>query len=325
MTVSASWRVDGSTEQAAREALREQVSRAQVPWDVSTPARHRLTASVRYRSLDAFRIAEFRVSGVGGERSSSASGESSGQFVGVLVNLAGHLTCRYVDGAVVTLDRNDVLLWDTERARGFTATGHAHDLSLLVPRAGVPKALLQVVQRGTAPLRAGAGSGLIAVAAQQLRSTTDELDYLSDRQLAVACTSVMDMLDAAVAAADETGRPSARASLVGRVTRYVEEHLDEPDLSPKTVASAHGISVRTLHLAFAETGTTIGRLIHEKRLEASYRDLLRASTGVTVTDIAYRWGFSDAAHFSRRFKLAFGLPPSRLLGSKDTASALMHA
>jgi len=31
-----------------------------------------------------------------------------------------------------------------------------------------------------------------------------------------------------------------------------------------------------------------------------------------VTDIAFRWGFTDAAHFSRVFKRAFGATPSEI-------------
>jgi len=31
-----------------------------------------------------------------------------------------------------------------------------------------------------------------------------------------------------------------------------------------------------------------------------------------VTEIAFRWGFCDAAHFSRVFKRAFGATPSEI-------------
>ena len=32
---------------------------------------------------------------------------------------------------------------------------------------------------------------------------------------------------------------------------------------------------------------------------------------MSITDIAYRWGFSDAAHFARMFRERFGMSPRR--------------
>jgi AraC family transcriptional regulator, positive regulator of tynA and feaB len=50
-------------------------------------------------------------------------------------------------------------------------------------------------------------------------------------------------------------------------------------------------------------------LVRAERLARCLEDLQRANGG-SVTDIAFRWGFCDAAHFSRVFKRAFGVTPS---------------
>src|ERR1700761_4411773 len=47
-----------------------------------------------------------------------------------------------------------------------------------------------------------------------------------------------------------------------------------------------------------------------------------ADTETSITEIAYRWGFNDSAHFSRLFKASFGMSPtqyrsSRRLGASD--------
>ena len=76
-----------------------------------------------------------------------------------------------------------------------------------------------------------------------------------------------------------------------------------------------------LHLAFAGTGTTVGRWIRDRRLRVCYRELARAGTHQTVTDIAFRWGFNDMAHFSRTFKQAFGVTPSGVLSRGRTVAA----
>jgi AraC-like DNA-binding protein len=97
------------------------------------------------------------------------------------------------------------------------------------------------------------------------------------------------------------------------VRSYIEDRLDDPDLSPAAIAAAHGVSVRTLQLAFAETGTTVTRHVRDRRLKACYRDLTRPGPAETVTDVAFRWGFNDAGHFSRTFRQEFGVTPSAVL------------
>jgi len=47
----------------------------------------------------------------------------------------------------------------------------------------------------------------------------------------------------------------------------------------------------------------------------------RAGSHQTVTDIAFRWGFNDMAHFSRTFKQAFGVIPSSVLSRGRTVAA----
>ncbi|MDF3141864.1 helix-turn-helix domain-containing protein, partial [Streptomyces sp. T21Q-yed] len=168
----------------------------------------------------------------------------------------------------------------------------------------------------------GAGAGLAAIAADQLRAIVRELDHLSDAGLAIACQNFFDTLDSAlVPTVEASPSASARAVLLNRVRRYVEDRLDDPELSASSVAEALDVSVRTLHLAFAGTGTTVGRWIRERRLKVCYRELAHGSGERTVTDVAFRWGFNDVAHFSRVFKQTYGITPSRVVALARRASA----
>ena len=48
----------------------------------------------------------------------------------------------------------------------------------------------------------------------------------------------------------------------------------------------------------------------QRRLAQSLKDLQDSEqAGCTITEIAFRWGFSNAAHFSHAFKQAYGLSP----------------
>jgi transcriptional regulator GlxA family with amidase domain len=91
----------------------------------------------------------------------------------------------------------------------------------------------------------------------------------------------------------------------------VRAHLSDPALDPDAIARAHAISVRALHALFEDTGESVSGLVRRERLARCYEDLALPSGG-SVTEIAFRWGFRDAAHFSRVFKREFELTPSEV-------------
>jgi methylphosphotriester-DNA--protein-cysteine methyltransferase len=64
------------------------------------------------------------------------------------------------------------------------------------------------------------------------------------------------------------------------------------------------------HLLFSERGVTVGSWIRSRRLAQSRIELSNFREDRTITEIAMMWGFSDAAHFSRSFKAAFGISPN---------------
>ncbi len=77
------------------------------------------------------------------------------------------------------------------------------------------------------------------------------------------------------------------------------------------IARAHAISVRALHALFEDTGESVAGLVRRERL-ARCREDLELPSGGSVTEIAFRWGFRDAAHFSRVFKREFDVTPSEV-------------
>jgi AraC-like DNA-binding protein len=93
--------------------------------------------------------------------------------------------------------------------------------------------------------------------------------------------------------------------------KFILDNLEDSELDLARIAAAHRISVRYLHLLFQPLGRTVSSWIREQRLMRC-RDALvsRKSKDLQVTEIAYQWGFSDPAHFSRVFRKRFGESPS---------------
>ena len=102
---------------------------------------------------------------------------------------------------------------------------------------------------------------------------------------------------------------SVREAHRRRAEAVILKDLSNTDLSPKTIAEAVGISKRYLHELFAEVNCTVSQFVREQRLRAE-RDLMMMPNPGQMSDIAYRFGFSDQAQFSRLFKAMFGQTPS---------------
>ena len=95
------------------------------------------------------------------------------------------------------------------------------------------------------------------------------------------------------------------------VKEYALARLGDPGLSPQAAAEACFVSVRQLHRLFASEGRTFGGWVREQRLRRCRDDLADPRLGhLTVAEIATRWGFRSAAHFTRAFHARYGTTPS---------------
>lgn len=122
---------------------------------------------------------------------------------------------------------------------------------------------------------------------------------------------VLDVIAAAYVSGSATTPKSATASARRvQIRAYIEAHLRDTRLSPRGIAAALGISPRYLRLLFSQDDETILRYITRRRLEEAIRELTNSAwRGTSITEIAYHWGFGDAAQFSRAFREHFGVSP----------------
>ena len=164
-----------------------------------------------------------------------------------------------------------------------------------------------------AAVRMAGDGGLSGIVGQFIRQLSQNLDVLNgpsgSRLAANALDLVSTMLHAEMDISPDRMKPQAMLAVA--VREYIDANLSDPLLSPASIAAAHFISTRHLHNVFHESGTTVATWIRTQRLEGARRDLRDPlHAGLPVGAVAARWGFLDAAHFSRTFRDAFGVPPS---------------
>ncbi|MHA6718192.1 helix-turn-helix domain-containing protein [Sphingomonas sp. RS6] len=111
--------------------------------------------------------------------------------------------------------------------------------------------------------------------------------------------------------------PSA-TPLRQRAEAYIEQNLTSPTLSTDVLARELAASRATLYRAFADVGG-ITAYLRCRRLEVIHARL-NSGDRRTIGELAQRYGFKSAAHFSRTFRAQFGFCPRK---TRKEGSALL--
>lgn len=133
----------------------------------------------------------------------------------------------------------------------------------------------------------------------------------SSAGVALAAASV-DLVRALIVSAAEASLVSevhAHDILRMRIADFIEQHLSDVKLNAETIARAHHISLRHLYAVWSANPVSLREWIIRARLERARRELM-TSPSTPVSAIAGRCGFANVTHFARRFREAYGMPPS---------------
>jgi signal transduction histidine kinase/DNA-binding response OmpR family regulator len=112
----------------------------------------------------------------------------------------------------------------------------------------------------------------------------------------------------------EVQEPSLDERFLMKVRASVEKNMGNEDFTVEDLASDVNLSRAQLHRKLvALTGNSASRYIRNFRLEHAM-DLLRKNVG-SVSEVAYRVGYSSPAYFTKCFTEDYGMAPSQVLKS----------
>ncbi len=242
--------------------------------------------------------------------------ELTGDDVIVLVALDGKGTVTQ-QGRVLPFSKGDITF---RRARVPSVARIDEPASLVMLRLPITRFLGHSASRHAlfTPYRADAASGIVGTIHRFIESVLPAFAHMSPSTVAAAEESLVALISAAyLEAGDRTHAefgehtaPCFNPLRWSQLTAYVAANLRDPEMDVASCASALGVSKRYIHMIFEAMGLQYGRYVLQERLARSRDDLaspIRAS--LSIERIAYRNGFNDAAHFSRRFRTAFGMSP----------------
>lgn len=212
------------------------------------------------------------------------------------------------DSQRVTVGPGDCIAYDVSRPHSIVSPTLTEHLVVVIPKhlaTGYDLSLADVSSQ-----RFSARRGIGHVTRELVETALDEglgRDSESGQQIA---DLVLSSLRLSLRHAHPRSLLTRRESLLRRAKTYIDDHLREPTLDIKVIAAALGCSRRYVHRVFASEGTSVEKYIWASRLERCRRELMKGTQELSLTELAFAWGFSSSSHFSRSFKQRFGLSPS---------------
>lgn len=219
-----------------------------------------------------------------------------------------------VDGRTMTSEPGSVAVFDMARPTDGGARD-VENITLVLPRDALDDMVPPFDMHGLA-LRDGTAAFLRSHLLE-LVQTLPLLDGAAAHRVAGATLSLVAACVAPSREAMARARAPLTAALITQVRRYIDRHLHSPDLSPRTLCSALGLSRSTLY-AVCEPMGGVAAFIQKRRLDRVHAILADPRDRRRITEIAYQHGFNNAAHFSRSFRRAFGYSPSE---ARDSGAA----
>lgn len=207
-----------------------------------------------------------------------------------------------------------------DMSKGFlNVTGQIKTRSLLIPHSAI--AFDPSVHPPVISLMHDSPRGRLLMEA--LWTLPDRIQGVSDAEALGLANEVVEVVRALMLT-PERAEPDAvfRARRLA-MENYIEARLSKHDLGVSDLCLAFGLSRAALYRHFAATGGVAG-YIRGRRLNAAYRELTaRGPTRGLVREVAERYGFSDAGHFSRVFKRRFAQTAAEAAASSNRIGPIL--
>lgn len=154
--------------------------------------------------------------------------------------------------------------------------------------------------------------GVAAITAAYMVSMIENSTSIEEHHETKLLDMFLELISLSFSPLHFTSTSKHRRDLLHSIKTYINQNIKNPALNPSMLAEQFSISTRYIHDLFKDEGISISKYITETRLEMCRRDLAHThSIKKKVIDIAFKWGFNDAAHFSKLFKKKYGIAPSK--------------
>ena len=214
------------------------------------------------------------------------------------------------EGQEVSVAPGDVWILDLSREADIKETTF-RSTNLAIPR-NVLAPLLGNAD-GLHGLKLSAKSALGGMLSRYLVDLADQAPRM-DAGEAVSMAEATIHLVAGCVCANDGARDIVRSGFAkasfGEIRRFIEEQLGNPALDVDLLCNEFGLSRASLYRLCEPLGGVHAH-IRRRRLARCFQELVTPNPNpARISQIGFRWGFSDEASFSRAFRSLYGVSPS---------------
>lgn len=282
-----------------------------VQLECDKPQERDLFGEIEFSRIGGLDLTELRANVSRVRRTPLHASRSSEDYCLVQLQQAGKgVVCQ--DGRIAVVNPGDFVVYDCTRPYELMFEDEEHHVLVL----RLPRSHLEQHVAGLEELTAttvagdGAAGHLLLSMVGALRSQADRLHPASAQGVSDAITQMIAAGLRSLPQANSKRPSNLQAYHIARIKAFVKESLKDPGLSVASVAQAMRISPDHIARLFRAEPVPLSRLIWNWRLEACRRDLVDPRlANRSVSDIAFSWGFNDAAHFSRSFRETYNITP----------------
>lgn len=262
-------------------------------------------ASLRHDDLDLFRINHISATAHSVQRSrfDIAADSRSDVFMCLMLKGSGY---SYQGTSCSNHRPGDIIMYDTMKPYG---QGFPTDMEMIV--VDIPRNIANKITgkrnidnliKIDSHVQFGKSSNeAIFKLLQKTPSSPSEMNSI--------CEQVMHHTEVLFNSSHTKSSQKSGSVLFHECKAYIDKHLSDTELSIENLCDKLHTSPRQLARAFTRSEQTVSRYIWESRLEKSREDIL-SSINMSITEIAFKWGFNHSTHFSRAYKKHFAESPS---------------
>ena len=273
------------------------------------------------RQVGRVNVAQIVAGGQRVTRTAALVSKSNEEYFLVTIQRAGHSGVQQ-DGRRAHLKQGDLALFLSAQQFELSFDGDFAQTVVTVP-ANELRQLVPSVDRLTATTLDGqtAAASLFKQFAQHyFEADCSALSPLSVNHAGSALLEILAGTLADYRSHQEAKQSNLARFHLARVKQYAIQNMRHAELSVATVSSAVRISPVHIHRLFAGETQTFSAWLWSCRLIACKHMLEDpACSHLSITELAFRNGFSNSAHFSHAFRAKFGVTPreSRVGSSGD--------
>ena len=262
------------------------------------------SARITSRTAGAMRFAVSESTGYQIARSKQEIDANPSDHYSVYLQLSGQ-TVSSMNDETFTFNANDIGIYDGRQP--FRAVHGGRRAIAVLPRAMLERRAPWLARSPHRQLPAD--SPFAELARRHLMTLADTETPLNGTAMSLLAENLCNLV--ALASVEQRAPERLQPELqLEAILAFCRQHLHDSELSPQRVADGLGISVRTLHWRFKQTGNTFGRWVREHRLDGcavALRDPNQRP--FNISEIAYAWGFNDLSHFNKAFRARFTMTP----------------